>query len=1029
MAVRRRATKGQFDLVLSEVAPEAVGSLICQSLAVKGFCVVNPGFDEGVLEKATSEAGDMEFYQVNAAIADGLLGAEGSSSIADLESHLPEEERIEGDSLKAMDHTMTRMGYLLEPYIDRIGFDMTHRSRAVLNRSGEAEEETPPLNEIEVSKWQQQFIRHRLMVIIFLGPKLGNLELEPFNTDDAQPYQVKTVPGTMVILRPDTLAHKHSAPGASYALSSFYMTGPVGKRAPDGGWKLTPAAKQIEDWMFRRLKTLKEMEDFGNATWDPEIPDGWRKAMNHTYKKGQTSGIAGIGLHFIGTYDIDDFFKSTTVGVDLASEVPIVRWNHDDVYDPDPESWKRGKANCRHGGFMDGTELFDNKFFNLSPNEARQLDPHQRLILEQGYNALADMGFKKKNLMNAAGGVYIGCGTDEWAFHTGRQGPGGVTGQLCMYSGRFSFCLGLKGPAITLTTEAASGLSATYIGAESVMKKGLAVSNDFAISIGVHILLAPMWWSSHCMNGWYSPEGRCMSFNSSANGYVRGDGCGAVGFKPATHVVDSKVVANEKDEFIGTVAGAMMNTNGKVASLTTPHGPGQQEAVVQAIKNAGISPLEVEMVQGSFNGKFLDDAIEVNTMWRAHRSDINKDPICMGAIKTQSLNQVECSGITAFLTNIYAANYGKMSPNLHLRQNNPHVDPFEQPIMFTNECLTTPYRSVYSGTMSIGFGGTNVFVVGWASMDNLKAPPSAAPRETQVVFWPGGGGQLEGDTLPRRRDFYTIVGSWSKWEIPEKMENEGEGIYGFTVTLGENRYEQFQIWLDGEGNRALHPGGSKMPAGSAVLGPDEEAEGGTEVCRSGMANTWMIDGRDNLVTYGRKDEAVKALTDGGKTESIMVGGTEAGVPGTQYRVTLEVSGRFRMVTWEKLPSTSSEIPASTYYVTGSSNNWDLDEMTETAEPGIYTYEVKLQVSFVDFLIVRDKDWGQLFYPNPDGTDEEKVLGPDDLGGDFSWRIVGKPGDKFKIQFQRILDDSKDKSLISWQHIGHEPTTMAQRLMS
>ena len=135
--------------------------------------------------------------------------------------------------------------------------------------------------------------------------------------------------------------------------------------------------------------------------------------MNHAYQQGQMSGLAGIGLHFLEAYDVDDFSKSTTVGMDYANEVPTVRWNHDNVYDPDPDSWRRGRADCRHGGLMDGTELFDSKFFNLSPHEARQLDPHPRPILGQGYNALADMGFKKKNLMNAVGGVYSGCGTDE----------------------------------------------------------------------------------------------------------------------------------------------------------------------------------------------------------------------------------------------------------------------------------------------------------------------------------------------------------------------------------------------------------------------------------------------------------------------------------------------------------------------------------------------------------------------------------------------------------------------------------------
>mmetsp|Transcript_47748 Transcript_47748/g.147578 ORF Transcript_47748/g.147578 Transcript_47748/m.147578 type:complete len:1039 (-) Transcript_47748:168-3284(-) len=1029
---KRRAARGQCDVVLGEVPSEAVGSLIVQSLALKGFCVLNPGFTEGVLQKAVRDSEELDFYQVNSAVAEGLLGAEGSCRIADLESGLEDEARSEGDSLKAMDHTMTRIGYLLEPYVDRIGFDMTHRSAAVLSRSGEAEEETPPLNEMEVSKWQSQFLRHRLMVVICLGPKSGNLELEPFDTADAETYQVKAMPGTMVLLRADKMAHKLSASGDVFSLSSFYMTDVIKKRAPEGGWRLTPSAKVIEDWTLKRLQDLKAQEDFGVPTWDPDVPVGWRKAMNQTYHKGQLSGISGVGVHYVSTYDFDDFFNAATNGPDYATDVPIARWNHDDVYDPDPEGWQRGKAYCRHGVFMEGTELFDNKFFNLSPNESRGLDPHQRLLMEQGYNALASMGLKKKQLMNAAGGIYVGCGADEWAFHTGRQGFGGVTGALCMYSGRFSFCLGMKGPAITLTTEAASGLSATYIAAESVQKKGLAVSNDFAVAVGVHILLAPMWWPNHCMQGWYSATGRVQSFNASADGYIRGDCCAAIGLKGATSIVDGRVIQNDKDEFIGTIPGAMMNTNGKIATLATPHGPGEQECIVQAIRNAGISPMDMDCVEGHMNGKFLDEAIEMNSLWRAHRSDVNKEPLCYTAAKPSVANQVEASGITGLLRIVYSAQYGHMTPTLHLRQSNPHSDPFEQPMMLVNESVEFPYKSAYSGVLAKGFGGTNVYIIGWATISNEKVPPQPPVMQREVIFWPGGGGQLEGDMLPRRRDGYTIAGSWSKWELAEKMDVDGDGVYGYTVTLGENRWEQFQIWLDGDPSRVLHPGVQRVQQSSEVYGPEPDFVGGAQACRTGTSPSWMIDGRQELVQYPRPADAVKALKDeaggGAEADSIMVGITEAGKAGDQYRVQLEIRGKWRMVSWEKLPTTSEHVSRGKYYISASWRQWELEEMIEDpSTPGTYTIEAVLYHGVGSFQIIRNEDWAETFYPNPSPGAEDAVLGPDDMGGDLSWTVEGKPGDRFNIQFQRTFDGHKEMRKVSWQHTGHEAVTFLDKL--
>jgi len=552
--------------------------------------------------------------------------------------------------------------------------------------------------------------------------------------------------------------------------------------------------------------------------------------------------------------------------------------------------------------------------------------------------------------------------------------------------------------------------------------------------VGVHILLAPMWWPNHCMLGWMSATGRVMSFNASADGYIRGDACAAVGLKGATSVVDGKIIQNDKDEFHGTIPGAMMNTNGKIASLATPHGPGEQECIVQAVRNAGVSPMDMDCVEGHMNGKFLDEAIEINSLWRAHRSDVQKDPLCYTAGKPSFANQVEASGITGLLRIIFSAQYGHMTPTLHLRQNNPHADPFENPMMFANESMDYPYKSSYSGVLAKGFGGTNVYLVGWGTVSNEKVPPKPAVMQREVIFWPGGGGQLEGDMLPRRRDGYTIAGSWSKWEVAEKMDVDGDGIYGFTVTLGENRWEQFQIWLDGDSSRVLHPGVERVQTSSEVYGPEPDYVGGPQACRTGQQGSWMIDGRQELVKYPRPEEQTKALQDKdaskveGESDAIMVGITEAGKPGDQYRVTLEVKGKWRMVSWEKLSTTSDDWSPGKYCISGSWKGWELQEMVpDPSVPGSFTMEVMLTYGTGAFQIIRNEDWAEVFYPNFDRHAEETVLGPDDMGGDLSWTIDGKPGDKYTIQFQRTFDGGKESKKVSWQHTGHEAVTFLDRL--
>lgn len=1010
--------------------------MMAQNLAVKGFCVLNPGFEQDVLQKALEDARDLDFYSVNSAILEGLLGAEGSSSVADLQAAGEGEEQSGGETIRGMDNTLTRIGYLLEPYFGQLDLDLTHRSAAVVHQAGDAEDVTPPLNEIEVSKWQSQFIRHRLMAIIFLGPSGGTLEMQPYDTEFTEPHVVKVQPGTTVILRADTMSHTYMRDGQGFAISTFFMTDVLKKRTPQGGYRLIPASRKIEAWTFQRLKELKLMELEGDPHWDSAIPEGWRRAMNHSFRKGQIAGVCGVGLHQPCCYDIDDWFRSTSAGVDYATEVPQIRWNHDEYWDGNPDSWQYGKTYCKHGSFAEGIELFDNKFFNLSPNESRGLDPHQRCLMEQGYNALHMMGHNKKNLMNSAVGTYIGCGTDEWFFHPTRGSMGGIMGSLCMFSGRFAFCLGMKGPAISITTEAASGLSALKIAGESVMKKGLAVSNDSACAIGVHFMIAPMWWKDHSMQGWLSYTGRCFSFNASADGYVRGDGCGALGLRGATQVVDGKVVENSKDKFIGIIAGCIQNQNGRVASLKTPHGPGMQEAMVEAIRNAGISPLDVDSVEAAADGTFLSDAVESGAIWRAHRSEEHNDPLVIQSMKSSMCNQVECCGMSAFLRMIYGAQWGYLTPNVHVKQINPHLEVFEQAEMIATEIMNIPYRSSYGGVMNTGFGGTNVFCVGWGTVDSEKVRPPPARRAQEVMYWPGGGGELEGDQMPRRADAYHIVGTWSKWEDPQKMKSEGNGEYSFIVTLGENRWEQFQIWLDGDKKRVLHPGQPKMSEFSKVEGPDENVKGGVEEGLSGLAPTWLIDGREIGGSYSRDALASKGMLDAVRDSDageLVPGDGYGGLPGDQYRVLLRVTGKWRMVSWEKITSISEDALASytpgTYYVAGSWKKWALEEMTQDpVTPGHHVVEIRLLMDIGDFQIIRDKDWSQVFCPNP-YSDGDEVLGPDTVIQGQTWCIDGKAGDRYTIHFQRNYENGREIRKVTWEKTGHDALSITERWLT
>jgi polyketide synthase-associated protein len=1034
----------EYDVVLGQVPKEHVGNLVVHSLAVKHYCVIDPGFEEGLIEQAAQDAEELDFYQVNAAVALGLLGDAGSARIADMESNTEEQARSEGESLVAVDNTLTKMGYIIEPYVHRLGFDMTHRSVAVVHQVGEPDEDTPPLDEQEVSKWQEQFLRHKIMAIVFIGPKVGTLELQPYDAEDAEVHKIKTTPGTVVLVRADTMSHKYMANGESFAVSSFFMSAVIDKRMqPTGGYHLTPAAKIIEDWSAQRIATLKLIEDPNNPVWDPDIPREWQKVANHTYQKGQMTGIKGISCHYPSCFNPVDWFCVGLHGIDYPHEVPLMRWDHAYAYDPSPECYLYDKTNCKHGTFMDGIELFDNKFFNLSPFESNQLDVHCRQILECGYEGLHNAGMTKKQLMMAPVGTYLGCGCLEGSHRQGDCGLRCKTGQMSMWSGRLAFCLGMKGPAISITQDACSGLTVVFLATESVQKKGKAVGNELAIGMGVNYQLSPGFWPLDAMTpGTRSIQGRCLTFNASADGWVRSDGCGAVILK-ACHKIgaDGQLDARETGFLYGTVAGAFMNTNGQCASLTTPHGPGIQECLTTAIRNACVAPVDVDGVETDGKGKFLDDAIEVSCHWRAHRNDIavhrsdimKVEPLSVGATMSQTGNMVEGAGIATVFKALLSNNFGHSLPNCHLRQCNPHIDPFELPLNLRTESLDFGFQSSFNGAFARGWGGSNCFAVIWGQENpEYVSPPAPKGLESkEVLWWPSGGGTLPTNCEPSKKDGYFIVGSWSAWESPEKMVAAGDGLYTFTVTLGENKFERFQIWLDADPTRALHPGDVCMPNGSVVCGPDPDLESGIHFLREGQAPTWLIDGRSYAgpisaaAAYSRENAIALSGEEVSNTEYF--DNVDMGEPGDQYLVQLSIAGKWRMVDWEKTGNKSTpDIAEGRYFVSGSWNRWKLEEMKpDRSAPGTFTLDVRLLRGGGEFQIVRDEDWAQVFYPGRDGT----VLGPDGIDEceGASWRLLGKGGDNFVIELQRNLETDDRK--VTWRNTGNVPLSAAENTLA
>eukprot|EP00931_Biecheleriopsis_adriatica_P073763 TRINITY_DN47990_c0_g1_i1.p1 TRINITY_DN47990_c0_g1~~TRINITY_DN47990_c0_g1_i1.p1 ORF type:complete len:1197 (+),score=220.30 TRINITY_DN47990_c0_g1_i1:254-3592(+) len=969
-------------------------------------------------------------------VHDGLLGEEGSSLIADfLEVGLTDPSAKEFRGLHALDSSMSELINILQLGIEELGFGALSRTHSILHETGLAPEHAPEPSEYEASYWLGNFVQKAIMVLFCLGPVRGTLELQPYD-EEAEAYEIPTIPGSFIVLRADAMWHRHFAHSKAHILSCWLVRPQQGssRKYSMSDWQVPPCATSLEQWAINRMKQLKE--EAAEEQKIPDLPSGWVTAMNHMFHTAQRVAIRGSAGRYCATWTIENFWLSQSSGVDLVTGVPLSRWDVEPYYDSDAEGWRSQKSFSTHGSFVDGLEFFDNKFFGLSPLEASGMDPHQRTVLEVGYEALHKAGYSKGKLMNKVGGVYLGSSQTSFAMVTTNTGATGAAASI--NSNRFSFCLGLKGPSMTVDTDGSSALTAVHLGGEAVLSKGQGVSNAFSLSGGVHYQLGPFWLPQMQAAGLLSAVGRCLTFDCTADGYVLGDGVGFVVLKRLADWVDGQQVYVEGEPLIGSLCGSTCSSNGMAASLTAPHGPSEQELIAQTLKTAGLEPMNIDAVECDGQGAFLSDAVEVDSLLRMLRGEEIEKPLSLGALKSRLGFQTECSGIASLQKVLLSGVWGVMAPNNHLTQLNPHLD-FDSKANFLTDCLDYELQSSYVGVSAKGFGGTNVHAICYTSLDQSRAQQKMPePKRNYFNFWPGGGGELEEDQHPLRG--YFIAGTWSRWKS-EKMQNEGEDSYGFTITLGENRWEEFHIMLDGDDQRILHPDRPHAPKGSPVEGPDAQAGG----------RRWRLEGRGKWmdvptdateeVDLGKPEitsKAVLALSQGLSKEAdgaqelrkMELGTSDVGMPGDKYRVHLKIAGKYRTVLWEKLLDddfhSEHTLPEGEYSIIGSWNRWIPEAMSR--HDGSWHLEVQLPTAGAEFQVLRNEDWSQMICPKARMADaSENGAGPDHCslfrGG--SWYLDGKPGDVFQIKFQREQSrletgEIEDVKRISWDKIRESP---------
>ena len=413
--------------------------------------------------------------------------------------------------------------------------------------------------------------------------------------------------------------------------------------------------------------------------------------------------VIGIGCKFLNGEGPSDLWWHLMSGKNHRSLIP-----------QDRTLRGFGVANGLYGNLLRNVEKFDNVLFEISDSEASAMDPQQRLVLEMTWQALESTNIKLETFRKAKTGVYLGMGPPEYGTMCLGEGkyqnstPTGfnVSGTaMGITAGRISHFFGLHGPSLVVDTACASSLVAIHLGVTSLRNGEI----DYAIVGGVNLLLSEH--STRLLQGLQvlSSDGICHTFDASANGYVRGEGCGIVILTKTRDVLRQKPFAE--------ILGSAINHDGRASSLTSPNGASQEKVLWDALRDASISPEDVQMIEAHGTGTHVGDPIEMRALRAVYGGRKRRSPVVISSVKTSIGHAEYAAGVVGLIKVVLSLNFGMHPPHLHFKATNPHlVDLGDFPCIIPTQPMEwrrpqNRNKQRIGALSSFGFSGTNVHMI------------------------------------------------------------------------------------------------------------------------------------------------------------------------------------------------------------------------------------------------------------------------------------------------------------------------------
>ncbi|CAH9068463.1 Polyketide synthase PksL [Pseudoalteromonas holothuriae] len=418
--------------------------------------------------------------------------------------------------------------------------------------------------------------------------------------------------------------------------------------------------------------------------------------------------VIGLAGKYPGANNTIEFWSNLENGVDSVGDIPASRWDNSPFYDSSRS--EIGKIYSNAGGFIEGVYNFDSLFFKMSPREAEVLDPQERLFLQTAYHTLEDAGYTSQILADSTVGVYVGVMYEEYILY-GRANTLGqsvaTTGNPASIANRVSHYFNFNGPSIALDTMCSSSLTTVHMAAKAI-RNGEC---ELALAGGVNISIHPNKYILLSQSQFIARDGKCKSFAAGGEGYVPGEGVGAVLLKSL------KQAQIDGDNIYATILGSAINHGGKTHGYTVPNPKAQAQVISDAIKEAGIDACTITYLEAHGTGTSLGDPIEIRGLCEAFGTP-DKQFCAIGSVKSNIGHCESAAGIAALTKVLLQLKHKKIAPSLHSEQLNPNIDFINSPFKVAQRLL--PWTPLYegrqviprrAGVSSFGAGGANAHLI------------------------------------------------------------------------------------------------------------------------------------------------------------------------------------------------------------------------------------------------------------------------------------------------------------------------------